>query len=223
MVRGMRRIQAKPASEALRSASCSHSAKPAPELPFHFFLVLEQPVVHPFLPPLFPNVFGGIELWAAGGQWIQAPLCGNDQIACPVPTRAVPHHEEELARRAARDLGQQQTHECGLDFGQHERVQHTVRRTHGGLGITILALDPGGHQRTQIGWRPSPAWRDHAPQPRLVFEHQAQRQTVLPLALGFGAPHTAELFWNASCTSRLASGCCGRGTSWRQPCRVSKR
>src|SRR5947209_1263179 len=100
---------------------------------------------------------------------------------------------------AACDLGEKQAHAVGIDFGQHERVQDAILGTHGGLGIAVLAHDPGRYAGPYAGWRPGPTWITDATKARLILKHQAERTPRSCLSGDFGPHHAPELFLKFFC------------------------
>ena len=83
----------------------------------------EEAVVEGFLPQVIPKMLDRIEFGRVRRQFEQAHIGCQRKGVAPMPTGAIKHHDDPLARMAGGDLVEEELHALAIDAGQNQGIQ----------------------------------------------------------------------------------------------------
>lgn len=172
----------------------------------------------------FPDMLDWIYLGTVGGLLDQADVGRNDQFARAMPACPIHlHHQEGVGKRLG-EMCQEEVHHCRIGRRQHEGAEHP-----GGWHHRCKDVDCLTDELTRSRWtdsRRSPtAFGTREPSEAAFVLCQDQDGALIgswPVCQSC-LNLRRKVFLNASCSSWLAFGCLARGTSLRQPERLSRR
>jgi len=165
---------------------------------------------------VIPDRLGGIQLGAAGRECDQTHLGWHLQVVRDVPSRAIEEQQAEVALEASRHLLQVRAHDLGVMSAADQATHRPVERIDGHESVQELAYDLATHARAERSRCPAGTQIVDAAEPAFVLEQYAD-----PTPTRRGGDQAADTagkpLLNAAWTSSSASGCRGRGATFRQP------